>query len=988
MTDGDEGSSLPMTVLENLHFWLNSIAAQAPGAPILLVGTHSDAVTDAKKQAFIARVEESFKDTAFERMLCAGIHCISSVQGDGIDSLRDLIERTVLSLKDYGQEIPLGWLKFVERAGELVADGTLRMSLAQLRSLAAACSIGKVENGMDQELSLMLRCFSDVGLLLHIDEPRTRDLVTLKPQWLLDTMRELCDRTMLTNKSAKLTSRDYAPEWRMLLNHGRLDAEKLSRFVWPSADDEERSSILSLMEKFGLCCSLPHEELGSALYVVPVLLPAYTANLNKTPDSLFLQNSVVATVRAMHADVLNPSSSFMPEAIFFNLQVALLATLSVADARKAGHLYRERITVLADEDYFVERVAREQMLRIVVRLEAGGEPAVVAGRVMDCLKGDIAIRFGLQFQLSVECKECGAPVPVVEDFFGAVIKCPECRSNQTETISQWKAGHSHPVPTPMTNPLANLLSTPPGPSDWQVPNTEAMSEDFRNMMIPFDELRYVGVLGEGGFGTVVQMKWGEGDGHTDVAVKSLISDEGGSAAADFMREMTHLRSLHHPNIIQMLGVTRGSLAAGGGGRPQWMLVTEFMKAGSMHSWLHGRPYKPITWMGRLKVVTAVAKAMAFLHSDQPAKPPLAHLDLKPMNVLLDGNQIKVADFGLSRAGQGTTGGGNGKLNDRIGTLDYMAPEMYRGDGVGKATDVYAFGIIMWEVLARKRPMLGFPKQMCKELYPQAEMLLPMWVAEDGIRPERPDVDKVWCPDEWWDLTERCWTAKPRDRPRFPAVVSALTAMQSKARQWELSQKLPQLVPQRAAEPEPESEPVPQRVAEPRPEREPETEPVPAMTPRESEPEPESEPEIEPEPEPEPESEPEPEPEPEPSRETSDALLVRTAAANVLQWKKRKLQDEMVDRHDEVKSGAPGMIWLVLGFILQQCGIWSLYYDVGMGGCVMGWGLMASASLGILLQQQEESLEFHGSLWVLAVVAFPAWVASYIYQYFVCALASM
>ena len=80
MTDGDEGSSLPMTVLENLHFWLNSIAAQAPGAPILLVGTHADVVSDVQKQAFIERVEESFKDTAFERMLCAGIHCISSVR--------------------------------------------------------------------------------------------------------------------------------------------------------------------------------------------------------------------------------------------------------------------------------------------------------------------------------------------------------------------------------------------------------------------------------------------------------------------------------------------------------------------------------------------------------------------------------------------------------------------------------------------------------------------------------------------------------------------------------------------------------------------------------------------------------------------------------------------------------------------------------------------------------------------------------------------
>jgi serine/threonine protein kinase/GTPase SAR1 family protein len=857
-TDGDEGSSLPMTVLENLHFWLNSIAAQAPKAPIVLVGTHSDAVTAEVQQAFIQRVESSFVDKFFERQLHGGIHPISSVTGDGIESLRAEIESVAESLPDYGKEIPLGWLKFIERAGDLVSKGVVRMSLSELRSHASACSVGEGKASMDQELNLLLGMLTDVGLLLWFSDLAVRDLVILKPQWLLDTMRELCDITMLTAKSQQSTSRDLAPEWRMLLHHGRIDATKLARYVWPDGNAEESNSILGLMQKFGLCCSLPQAELNS-LYVVPVLLPSWTPAPSKFPDSLFQDDSaVVASVRAIHSDALDPSASpsFLPEAIFFNLQVALLSTLSATDVRASRHLYRERIIMLTDEgDYFVERVAREQQLRIVVRVESGREPPAVATQVMDILSGGIAARFGLEFQMSVPCSKCSAHIPVVDDHFGQKLKCPECRSNQADTVQKWRASSQQPAGgqqsrSTLADTDPETRPAEPGPTakearqmqmlqqqDWKAapPNTDDVKAEFAGMMIPFEELKMVKPLGSGGFGAVYKMIWSQ---HSEVAVKVLHEDEGSSAAAaDFMREMTHLKQLLHPNVIQMYGVTRGSFAVGGVGQPQWMMVSEFMKLGSLYDWVHRRS-QDLSWLWKLKVMTEIAKAMSFLHSDLPAKAPLAHLDLKPMNVLLSkGPLVKVADFGLSRAGQHTTGHGNGNGNDTRGTVEYMGPEMYMGDGIGTATDVYAFGIMMWEVLMRKRPLLGFLAARGCEEHPQAMTLLPMWVAVDTTRPKLPSAndgpgDAQYCPAEWIDLMESCWKAKPRERPRFPAVLAALHRMQAAAPPPQ--QRQPQRQPQPQPQPEPEPEPEPEVVQEkqrphsepsPTPKSEPEPEPV-------------------------------------------------------------------------------------------------------------------------------------------------------------------
>ena len=880
LTDGDEGScstSVAMTVLENLHFWLNSIAAQAPKAPIIVVGTHADVVDETKRKAVVTRVEASFVDRAFERQLVGGgIHCISCVTGHGIDELRRLVEDTAVQLPEYGRPIPLGWLRFCEQMQSLVEKGTLRLRLAELRSCATACSISMTDKD-DQvsELGLCLRFFTDVGLLMHYDHPNTRDLVVLKPQWLLDSMSKLCDGQELLRKSKLLrsVSQDVAPEWRMLLQHGRLDAAKLTRHVWVDADPADCAGILALMQRFGLCALLPHhEETENSVYVVPSLLPEWSRAVgtqlsgeherSKVAGLWTDENSVVATVRSIHQDGYweDQPPSFMPEAVFFSLQMSLLGTLGAAsDVRACRHLYRDRALFFGHEDYYVHRVACEQLLRIVVRVDSGDEPARVARRVMSCLEGEpgvassrgIAARFGLKFQLAVDCRHCGAVVAVVQDHYGEVYKCTQCRSNQVATVDIWcnadgelrdkparpttddsvaelgptlrEAMGRDPIFTPQDSELEQeeqvRLRTHLSHSSSAATEDDITARELHSMLIPWSDLQHEGkgnaplVLGKGGFGVVMKMKF---LGSTEVAVKALTSTDevalGSTAATEFLRELKFLKGLHHPNVIQLLGVTQGSFfhAKAGGkssvGGQEWMLVTEFMRHGSLYDLLHSKKSQ-LRWRTRISVMTQVAQAMVYLHADLPSKPPIVHLDLKPGNILLSGDRAKVADFGLSIAGRRSTGGQLGNDNGaepHVGTYEYTAPEMFLGTGVGTAADVYAFAMIMWEVEARTPVWSGMALAMGRpEELPQiARKLTPLWVALQNKRPRLPaalesERDRK-CPPGWVALMEQCWKAKPQERPRFPAVVATLQRMQ-------VAESKPTSMPAPVPAPEPEME---------------------------------------------------------------------------------------------------------------------------------------------------------------------------------------
>jgi WD40 repeat protein len=198
----------------------------------------------------------------------------------------------------------------------------------------------------------------------------------------------------------------------------------------------------------------------------------------------------------------------------------------------------------------------------------------------------------------------------------------------------------------------------------------------------------LGELGRGGMG-VVYRAW-----HLrlqrPVALKMLLAGAYAEPAdrARFQREAEAVAALCHPNVVQVHDV--GDVD----GRPYFTM--EFVEGGDLADRIRGVP-QPARQAAEL--VATLAEAVHAAHQSG-----IVHRDLKPSNILLTGDGTpKVTDFGLARRLEG--GGGLTLSGTPMGTPSYMAPEQARGDkcAIGPATDVYALGAILYEMLTGRPP---------------------------------------------------------------------------------------------------------------------------------------------------------------------------------------------------------------------------------------------------------------------------------------------
>ena len=208
---------------------------------------------------------------------------------------------------------------------------------------------------------------------------------------------------------------------------------------------------------------------------------------------------------------------------------------------------------------------------------------------------------------------------------------------------------------------SSLSGVVPMHSDW----SENMDWD-----IPAGEVHLVGILGEGAFGTVHRARWRG----TTVAVKTLKRLQNATAdkvaLAEFRTELAMIQHLHHPHIVQFLGV----MSSPEDGAP--MLVTEYMEQGSLADWFR-RP-SPMSDLQALDMCLDCCRGMTYLHGRNPN--PVLHRDLKPNNLMITrGGRLKIGDFGLSK----TLSVRNRlpqdmsqayKLTGETGSYRYMAPE--------------------------------------------------------------------------------------------------------------------------------------------------------------------------------------------------------------------------------------------------------------------------------------------------------------------------
>ena len=215
---------------------------------------------------------------------------------------------------------------------------------------------------------------------------------------------------------------------------------------------------------------------------------------------------------------------------------------------------------------------------------------------------------------------------------------------------------------------------------------------------------------------------------------------------DFSTELAIMVKLRSPRVVQVFGVVTTD--------PSFLgFVVEFLEGGDLRTAIDAEDYAAaVDEAQRRRWLGDVALGMQYLYSKG-----VEHRDLKTLNVLLDGNRrCKVTDFGLSKsddlntaATQATAAGGSAK-----GTPAYMAPELLESNTFTEKTDVYAFSMIVWEVLDGGVPWAGLnPMQVGMQVMVQRK------------RPPPP----AGAPPDLVGLMERCWSHDPAARPSFEAI---------------------------------------------------------------------------------------------------------------------------------------------------------------------------------------------------------------------------
>ena len=296
----------------------------------------------------------------------------------------------------------------------------------------------------------------------------------------------------------------------------------------------------------------------------------------------------------------------------------------------------------------------------------------------------------------------------------------------------------------------NYLPSAADHSDHEIADLLA-DKDIAAKIINKEEFTLGQVLGRGGFGSVYRGTFKD----ETVAVKIMHKFTRNPAAQleSFKAEL-HVLKFKHPNIIKTLAATHLDEFEQGA----WV-VMEYVSGTSLQK-LIDDPSESLDSDRRLKYSLQIASALAYAH-----KQKIAHLDLKPANVLIStGGDCKVGDFGCSQQCEFDTGKVSPTNRSVLtGTYAYRAPELLRGEPPTFKADVYSYGITLWQMRSRERPFGNMNYQIV------------LYQVVKGLRPQNPDpTDTDHFELSYKDLYEQCWIACPLDRPSTQELVDLLT----------------------------------------------------------------------------------------------------------------------------------------------------------------------------------------------------------------------
>ncbi|KAL8232356.1 hypothetical protein R6Q57_002134 [Mikania cordata] len=290
--------------------------------------------------------------------------------------------------------------------------------------------------------------------------------------------------------------------------------------------------------------------------------------------------------------------------------------------------------------------------------------------------------------------------------------------------------------------------------------------EFPEILIATENFDESLVIGSGGFGKVYKGNVTIGTNIVVVAIKRLdfMSSQG---AAEFWAEVEMLSMLRHCNLVSMIGYCNYE--------QEMILVYEYMPNRTLNDHLH-ELRTPLSWLQRLNICIGAGRGLHYLHTGTGIASGVIHRDVKSSNILLHESwAAKISDFGLSKIGP--TNQPSTYVNTLIkGTFGYLDPNYYTTGKLTRKSDVYAFGVVLLEVLCRKRAV---DRSLDEEQWG-----LVTWVQDsikEGNLKNIIDLDirseiSPKCLKKYVKLTERCLHNSPKYRPTMAEILFSLESV--------------------------------------------------------------------------------------------------------------------------------------------------------------------------------------------------------------------
>ncbi|KAI3759721.1 hypothetical protein L6452_07738 [Arctium lappa] len=304
---------------------------------------------------------------------------------------------------------------------------------------------------------------------------------------------------------------------------------------------------------------------------------------------------------------------------------------------------------------------------------------------------------------------------------------------------------------------------------------------FEEILSCTDGFSESNLLGHGTYGSVYYGLLRE----QEVAVKRMTATK----TKEFTAEMKVLCKVHHTNLVELIGYAASD--------DELFLIYEYAQKGSLGSHLHdpqNKGHPTLSWIMRVQIALDTARGLEYIH--EHTKPHYVHRDIKTSNILLDGAfKAKISDFGLAKL-VGRTNDGEASATRVVGTFGYLAPEYLRDGLATTKSDVYAFGVVLFELISGKEAITRTEAVVKKnsERRSLASIMLAalkhspdsmsMSGLKDHIDPNLLDLFPHDCVFKMAMLAKQCVEDDPILRPDMKQVVISLSHILLSSVEWE------------------------------------------------------------------------------------------------------------------------------------------------------------------------------------------------------------